>query len=58
VLYYYYVFQYAIASEAVVDPCQHPCLSVLPAIFHQAMSGVAAMVDSFLGMFVEFNLGF
>ncbi|CAL8111145.1 unnamed protein product [Orchesella dallaii] len=41
--------QYAIASEGVVDPCQHPCLSVLPTIFHQAMQGIAALVDAFLG---------
>ena len=41
--------QYAIASEAVVDPCQHPCLSVLPSIFLQAMKGIATLVDAFLG---------
>ncbi|CAG7818479.1 unnamed protein product [Allacma fusca] len=42
--------QYAIASEAVVDPCQHPCLSVLPGIFLQAMKGISTLVDAFLGV--------
>ncbi|XP_021945273.1 ral GTPase-activating protein subunit beta isoform X1 [Folsomia candida] len=42
--------QYAISSDAVVDPCQHPCLSVLPSIFHKSMAGIAGMVDAFLGL--------
>lgn len=42
--------QYAIASETVVDPCQHPCLSVLPQIFFKAIRGIAGQVDAFLGI--------
>jgi hypothetical protein len=48
-MYYVSIFQYAIASEDVIDPVEHPCLSVLPSIFHQAMSGISALVDAFLG---------
>jgi len=41
--------QFAIGSENVVDPCQHPCLSVLPQVFLKAIRGVAGQVDAFLG---------
>lgn len=41
--------QYALASDSVVDPCQHPCLSALPVIFLKAIRGVAGQVDAFLG---------
>ena len=41
--------QFAITSENVVDPCQHPCLSTLPLIFLKSMKGVAWLVDAFLG---------
>lgn len=41
--------QFAITSETVMDPCQHPCLAVLPQIFLKAVKGIAGLVDSFLG---------
>ncbi|XP_028026562.1 ral GTPase-activating protein subunit beta isoform X3 [Bombyx mandarina] len=42
--------QYSITQEeGGREPSQHPCLEVLPHIFHQAMKGVAAHVDAFLG---------
>lgn len=41
--------QFAITSETVVDPCQHPCLSVLPLNFLKAVKGIAGQVDAFLG---------
>lgn len=42
--------QFAIISETVVDPSQHPCLSALPLIFLKAIKGIAGLVDAFLGM--------
>ncbi|XP_034250605.1 ral GTPase-activating protein subunit beta isoform X1 [Thrips palmi] len=52
--------QYALASDSVVDPCQHPCLSALPVIFLKAIRGVAGQVDAFLGiahcMHMDFGL--
>lgn len=39
--------QFAISSDA--DPCQHPCLHMLPNIFLKAIKGVAGQVDAFLG---------
>ncbi|XP_063235788.1 ral GTPase-activating protein subunit beta isoform X2 [Bacillus rossius redtenbacheri] len=42
--------QFAITSESVVDPCQHPCLAGLPDIFLKAVRGVAGLVDAFLGV--------
>ncbi|KAK6624852.1 hypothetical protein RUM44_011716 [Polyplax serrata] len=42
--------QYAITSNCVVDPSQHPCLSALPMIFLKAIRGVAGQVDAFLGI--------
>lgn len=47
--------QYAIASEAVVDPCQHPCLNILPQVFLKAIRGVAGQVDAFLGTYFLFD---
>lgn len=41
--------QYAITSDSVVDPSQHPCLSALPLIFLKAIKGIAGQVDAFLG---------
>lgn len=41
--------QFAITSENVVDPCQHPCLTALPLIFLKAIKGIAGQVDAFLG---------
>lgn len=41
--------QFAITSDSVVDPCQHPCLSALPQIFLKAIKGIAGQVDAFLG---------
>ncbi|XP_073960572.1 ral GTPase-activating protein subunit beta [Choristoneura fumiferana] len=42
--------QYSItAEEGARDPSAHPCLAALPAIFHNAMRGLAAHVDAFLG---------
>ncbi|CAB3365599.1 Hypothetical predicted protein [Cloeon dipterum] len=42
--------QFAISSSNVVDPCQHPCLNVLPSIYLKAIKGVASQVDAFLGI--------
>lgn len=42
--------QYALSSEGVLDPCQHPSLQVLPLIFLKAMKGIAGQVDAFLGI--------
>lgn len=41
--------QFAISTEGVMDPCQHPCLQALPTIFSKAIKGVAGQVDAFLG---------
>merc|ERR1719300_2060111 len=43
-------FQYAISSDAVIDPTLHPCLHSLPDIFFRAMKGISAMVDAYLGI--------
>jgi len=45
--------QYAISSSSVVEPCQHPCLNILPALYLKAIKGVASQVDAFLGMLVS-----
>ncbi|XP_050299716.1 ral GTPase-activating protein subunit beta isoform X2 [Anthonomus grandis grandis] len=42
--------QFAISTESVMDPCQHPCLQLLPVIFLKAIKGVAGQVDAFLGI--------
>lgn len=42
--------QYALSSDGVMDPCQHPSLQSLPAIFLKAMKGIAGLVDAFLGI--------
>ncbi|XP_037072244.1 ral GTPase-activating protein subunit beta-like [Pollicipes pollicipes] len=42
--------QYAISSEAVIEPHQHPCLAQLPAIYHRAVRAVALLVNAFLGV--------
>ncbi|XP_021916328.1 ral GTPase-activating protein subunit beta isoform X3 [Zootermopsis nevadensis] len=42
--------QFAITSENVIDPCQHPCLASLPLIFLKAVKGIAGQVDAFLGI--------
>ncbi|CAG0896200.1 unnamed protein product [Cyprideis torosa] len=41
--------QWAILQDSVVEPCQHPCLSELPFIFHTAMKGISTVVDTLLG---------
>lgn len=41
---------FAINNADVVDPCQHPCLEVLPQIFLKAIKGIAGQVDAFLGI--------
>lgn len=43
--------QFAISTEGVMDPCQHPCLQALPTIFLKAIKGIAGQVDAFLGKF-------
>ncbi|XP_054710281.1 ral GTPase-activating protein subunit beta-like isoform X3 [Uloborus diversus] len=43
-------YHFALSSEMVVDPCQHPCLAVLPQIFYKAMKGISNLVDVFLGI--------
>ncbi|KAG8201782.1 hypothetical protein JTE90_027266 [Oedothorax gibbosus] len=43
-------YHFALSSEMVIDPCQHPCLAVLPQIFFKAMKGVSNLVDAFLGI--------
>ncbi|XP_044749908.1 ral GTPase-activating protein subunit beta isoform X3 [Coccinella septempunctata] len=40
---------FAINNTDVMDPCQHPCLEVLPQIFLKAIKGIAGQVDAFLG---------
>ncbi|XP_059483480.1 ral GTPase-activating protein subunit beta isoform X11 [Neocloeon triangulifer] len=42
--------QYAISSTNVVEPCHHPCLTILPTIYLKAIKGVASQVDAFLGI--------
>ncbi|CAG9819469.1 unnamed protein product [Phaedon cochleariae] len=42
--------QFAISTDGVVDPCQHPCLLSLPLIFLKAIKGIAGQVDAFLGI--------
>ncbi|XP_056640565.1 ral GTPase-activating protein subunit beta isoform X3 [Diorhabda sublineata] len=42
--------QFAISTEGLVDPCQHPCLQNLPLIFLKAVKGIAGQVDAFLGI--------
>lgn len=42
--------QFAITSDSVVDPCQHPCLAILPLVYLKAIKGIASQVDAFLGM--------
>ncbi|XP_030759935.1 ral GTPase-activating protein subunit beta isoform X2 [Sitophilus oryzae] len=42
--------QFAISTDGVVDPCQHPCLQLLPVIFLKAIKGIAGQVDAFLGI--------
>jgi hypothetical protein len=41
--------QFAISTDNVNDPCQHPCLQALPLIFLKAIKGIAGQVDAFLG---------
>ena len=48
-------YQYAIVAENVVDPTHHPCLSALPSIFLKAMKGTAAIVDAYLGEYLELH---
>ncbi|GFY51172.1 ral GTPase-activating protein subunit beta [Trichonephila inaurata madagascariensis] len=43
-------YHFALSSEMVIDPCQHPCLAVLPQIFYKAMKGISNLVDVFLGI--------
>ncbi|CAH1106388.1 unnamed protein product [Psylliodes chrysocephalus] len=42
--------QFAISTDGVIDPCQHPCLQSLPLIFLKAIKGIAGQVDAFLGI--------
>lgn len=44
-------YHFALSSEMVIDPCQHPCLALLPQIFYKAMKGVSTLVDVFLGKY-------
>ena len=48
--------KYAISSELVIEPSQHPCLQMLPAIFLSAMKGVSGLVDAFLGKLSQLNI--
>ncbi|KAL3276294.1 hypothetical protein HHI36_024193 [Cryptolaemus montrouzieri] len=41
---------FAINDSDVMDPCQHPCLEVLPNIFLKAIRGIAGQVDAFLAL--------
>lgn len=41
--------QHALIQGNGQDPSQHPCLLALPRIFLQAIRGIAAQVDAFLG---------
>ncbi|CAG0878641.1 unnamed protein product [Darwinula stevensoni] len=42
-------------QESVVEPCQHPCLGVLPQAFLKAMRGISGLVDAFLGFPMELD---
>jgi len=44
-------YRAACASDSVLDPRQHPCLSVLPQVFMNSMAGVKDFVDCFLGTY-------
>ncbi|XP_055878983.1 ral GTPase-activating protein subunit beta-like isoform X3 [Biomphalaria glabrata] len=48
--------QYALTSEAVIDPSYHPCLGKLPAVFLRAMRGISVMVNAFLGLPQELKM--
>ncbi|KAJ8946712.1 hypothetical protein NQ318_006970, partial [Aromia moschata] len=37
--------QFAISTDGVVDPCQHPCLQALPTIFLKAIKGIAGIAQ-------------
>lgn len=41
----------ACASDNVLDPRQHPCLSVLPQIFVNSMAGLRDFIEAFLGTY-------
>lgn len=43
--------QFAISTDNVNDPSQHPCLQALPLIFLKAIKGIAGQVDAFLGSY-------
>lgn len=47
-------YHFALSSEMVIDPCQHPCLALLPQIFYKAMKGISILVDVFLGKYKSF----
>lgn len=51
-------YHFALSSEMVIDPCQHPCLALLPQIFYKAMKGVSNLVDVFLGKLFSFLSSF
>lgn len=42
----------ACSSNNVLDPRQHPCLSALPQIFMNAMTGIREFTETFLGHYV------
>lgn len=41
-------YHYACASDNVVDPRQHPCLHILPAVFHKSLKGITDFIETFL----------
>lgn len=45
----------ACASDNVLDPRQHPCLSVLPRIFANSMDGLRDFIETFLGTYQVLN---
>uniref|UniRef100_A0A1B0D4J4 Uncharacterized protein n=1 Tax=Phlebotomus papatasi TaxID=29031 RepID=A0A1B0D4J4_PHLPP len=42
--------QHVLTMTESIEPCQHPCLLILPQIFLKAIKGISSLVDAFLGI--------
>ncbi|GAB0089243.1 ral GTPase-activating protein subunit beta [Sergentomyia squamirostris] len=42
--------QHILTMTETIEPCQHPCLLILPQIFLKAIKGISSLVDAFLGI--------
>ncbi|XP_055713071.1 ral GTPase-activating protein subunit beta isoform X6 [Phlebotomus papatasi] len=42
--------QHVLTMTESIEPCQHPCLLILPQIFLKAIKGISSLVDAFLAM--------